>query len=1027
MTADTTNNDVDNDLEITFAADATFEGAITGVSFNGTALTATTDYVVSSGKITLKPGGGNAALRTPATANVVVAATGYDDSTVAQTITAGAVASLTVTQQPAPGAASGDAFATQPVVTLKDQYNNTCATGPSATANVVATPKAGTGAWIIGGTSTLPAVAGVATFTDLTCTVATPGNGAITFTSGTPAVDSSTFTIPTSAQTATASAATLGPAAGANNAITLTVKDSGNTDTTFNGVHNVTVSGYTAAPDSSYGTFNGTALTTLPQTISVTFTNGVVSSDLVLNNASAQTIGFSIAGVNTLETNTISITPVPASAASMTLTQEITAPLANGGQFAQQPEVTLKDAFGNTCTNDNTTVVTASKKDAGSWTLTGITTATASAGVATFTNLGATNAAAVNGAQLAFDVAGLTQITSSSVTLKPPGLAIVTGSLPSGTVGTSYSANMTATGGITPYTWSVTGLPAGLSLDTVTGLVYGIPTSAGTSSVAATVYDRDRQNASANFSLTINSPDDLAIITSSLPSGTVGTFYSETLTATGGITPYNWSAGGLPPGLGIDASSGIISGIPGAAGTSTVTAMVYDSGSQSASIDLSLAVEEISGNGRSSSSSTDTSTQNNDNIDVFVNGQKQEQSATAVTTTENGKTVTIVTVDEKKLEEKLNAEGEKAVLTIPVNTGADAVIWELNGQMVKNMESKQAAVEIKTDLASYTLPAQQINIDAVSEQIGTNVELKDIKVRIEISKSPEETVKIIENSAKAGEYTIIAPPVEFKVTCTYEDKTVEVSRYNSYVERTIAIPDGVDPTKITTGVVLNSDGTVTHVPTKIVVIDGKYYAKINSLTNSVYMVIGHSKTFSDVENHWARNYVNEMGSRLIIKGIGENNFAPDRDITRAEFVSIVGRALGLRDSGAANRFSDVKESDWFCGAVSTAYEYGIISGYGDGTFKPEKAITREEAMEMIARAMKIAGMDVNISDTDAVAQLAVFKDKDGVDGWAKKSAAACVKNDIIVGSNGMLTPDNNITRAETATIVIRTLQKAKLI
>ena len=174
---------MDHDIEVTFGADAAYEGAITGVSFNGTALTLTTDYVVSSGKVTLKPSGGKAVLRTPATANVVITATGYNSSSVSQQITAGTVASLTVTTQPAPGAASGNTFATQPVVTLKDQYGNICANGPSATANVVATAKAGTGTWMIGGDATKAAVAGVATFTNLTCTLTAPGNGAMTFTS----------------------------------------------------------------------------------------------------------------------------------------------------------------------------------------------------------------------------------------------------------------------------------------------------------------------------------------------------------------------------------------------------------------------------------------------------------------------------------------------------------------------------------------------------------------------------------------------------------------------------------------------------------------------------------------------------------------------------------------------------------------------------------------------------------------------------------------------------------------------------
>ncbi|MGE5404678.1 MAG: hypothetical protein ACM3PP_07045 [Candidatus Saccharibacteria bacterium] len=127
-------------------------------------------------------------------------ATNYANATVAQAVTAGAAvtANTMVSQQPVGPAVSGGAFATQPKVTLKDQYNNTCTNGPSATANVVASAAAGTGTWTIGGTLTQAAVAGVATFTDLTCSTITAGNGTIHFVSGAVAKDSSTFTIPAS-------------------------------------------------------------------------------------------------------------------------------------------------------------------------------------------------------------------------------------------------------------------------------------------------------------------------------------------------------------------------------------------------------------------------------------------------------------------------------------------------------------------------------------------------------------------------------------------------------------------------------------------------------------------------------------------------------------------------------------------------------------------------------------------------------------------------------------------------------------
>lgn len=414
-------------------------------------------------------------------------------------------------------------------------------------------------------------------------------------------------------------------------------------------------------------------------------------------------------------------------------------------------------------------------------------------------------------------------------------------------------------------------------------------------------------------------------------------------------------------------------------------------------------------------------------VEILVNG-KVEYAGIANTINNGDKTITTVLVDEKKVQNKLEQEGKNAVVTIPVNTKADVVIGELNGQMVKNMEEKLAVLEIKTETTSYILPAGEIKIDAVSEQIGKNVELKDIKVKVEIAKSSNDTVKIVEDSAKAGEFTIVVSPVEFTVTCTYANNVVEVKSFNSYIERNVAIPEDIDPKKITTGIVIESDGTVRHVPTKVIMISGKYFAKINSLTNSTYSVVYHPLEFKDVETHWSKEAVNDMGSRMVISGIGDGLFEPDRDITRAEFSAIVVRALGLKPGTGKNPFADVKSSDWYCGYIETAYQYGIISGYGDGNFGPMDKITREQAMTMIARTMKITGLKVEFAAGDIENLLKGFKDSDKSAEYAKTSIATCIKTGIVAGrGENMVAPKDNITRAEVATIIRRLLQKSNLI
>jgi hypothetical protein len=415
-------------------------------------------------------------------------------------------------------------------------------------------------------------------------------------------------------------------------------------------------------------------------------------------------------------------------------------------------------------------------------------------------------------------------------------------------------------------------------------------------------------------------------------------------------------------------------------------------------------------------------------VDILVNGIV-ETAATATTTKEADKTVTTVTVDDKKIEQKLEREGNSSVVTIPVKTDADVVVGQLNGQTIKNMEQKAAVLEIKTGNVTYTLPAAQISIDAVSQQIGRAVELKDIKVNVSIAKSTAETAQVVEHTANRNNYQVVVKPVDFEISCTSGDKAVDVSKFNGYVERLVAIPDGVDPSKITTGIVLNKDGTFSHVPTEVIKITDKYYAKINSLTNSTYSVIYSPKVFSDVESHWGKEAVNDMGSRLIVSGIDKETFEPDRDITRAEFAAIVVRGLGLmRPNVGKDTFKDVTKEAWYYDAVTIAYEYGIISGYGDGKFAPMDKITREEAMAMVARAMKVTNLKVEFKDNEVESILASFTDADKATTWAKAAIAQCNKAQLVTGRGANeIAPTENITRAEVAVIVRRLLQKSKLI
>ena len=190
-------------------------------------------------------------------------------------------------------------------------------------------------------------------------------------------------------------------------------------------------------------------------------------------------------------------------------------------------------------------------------------------------------------------------MTLAAATTTGSSLAITTTSLTSGQVGTAYSATLAATGGTTPYTWSLTSgtLPAGLTLNATTGAITGTPTaSANATSLTFKVTDSSSpvQTKSVTLSLTISAAT-LSITTTSLPGGQVGTAYSTTLAATGGTTPYTWSltSGTLPAGLTLNATTGAITGTPTAiANATSLTFKVTDSGSpvQTKSVTLSLTI-----------------------------------------------------------------------------------------------------------------------------------------------------------------------------------------------------------------------------------------------------------------------------------------------------------------------------------------------------------------------------------------------------------------------------------------------------
>jgi hypothetical protein len=187
------------------------------------------------------------------------------------------------------------------------------------------------------------------------------------------------------------------------------------------------------------------------------------------------------------------------------------------------------------------------------------------------------------------DAAGATTTKDFSISITAS-LAIATTSLPNGTTGTPYTANLTASGGAPPYTFTISAgsLPAGLNLGGG-GDITGTPSTAANATF--TVQARDAGGATATRDLSISIAAGLTIATTALPNGTAGVAYSANVTAAGGAPPYAFSIGGgsLPAGLNLG-SGGDITGTPSTPGNAAFTVQARDSAGATATRDLSISI-----------------------------------------------------------------------------------------------------------------------------------------------------------------------------------------------------------------------------------------------------------------------------------------------------------------------------------------------------------------------------------------------------------------------------------------------------
>lgn len=443
-----------------------------------------------------------------------------------------------------------------------------------------------------------------------------------------------------------------------------------------------------------------------------------------------------------------------------------------------------------------------------------------------------------------------------------------------------------------------------------------------------------------------------------------------------------------------------------------------------------------SGKGNSSSPSA-SPTPTKDNTIIKINGE-DKRIGTENKSVENGISKVEVSVDpatmEKIIDNAVKAGNSNLTKTnnlVEVNVvdrTANVAVVGLNGEIVKKLEQNNFDVLIKNGDVAYNIPAKEFTVDAVAQKLEVNQEkLQDIKFEIQIKQLSKEQQKMYANQIEANKSEMLISPMEFDVVAKVmrtdgTSQDVVIKSFEQYVERIFEIPSTINPNEITTGIVFNENQTYNHVPTNVFEKDGKYYAKVSSLTNSTYSVIKNPIKLDVVKGHWSESAVNDMASRLVL--VDYKTFKPDSKLTRGELAEYLVRALGIyrEDNIVSSKFKDVKDTDPHAKAIALATEWKIIGGYKDGTFKANAFVTREEAMVMYANAMDVVKYPVTV---DGSSYLANTKEASG---WSKASVKKVVESKIFNGkASGKLGLKDPITHAEALTAIKNFLIGSELI
>lgn len=343
--------------------------------------------------------------------------------------------------------------------------------------------------------------------------------------------------------------------------------------------------------------------------------------------------------------------------------------------------------------------------------------------------------------------------------------------------------------------------------------------------------------------------------------------------------------------------------------------------------------------------------------------------------------------------------------------GVDVIAVEVNGVTLE--------VNIADAASGVTLDIKPAPTSAVSSVSSDPIASDPIEFQAFPPPAPGDGATVAPGGSVPFAFTGFDAGMAVSFTLTGENAagaTLAANDLNPKVAGPLAATGKLDPKYLTLAKV--TDKGLEYLAGSVDPDTGKLNGKIHS--SGIYVVVEHKVDFNDIASvkSWAGDAISISASKGIINGIGSNKFNPTGDVTRAEFATLLVKALGLSTNGVTEKFDDVKDGAWYQPYVAAAAKAGLVNGRSATKFDPTAKITRAEIATMAANGLTKVLNYKDVSNVDSV--LAKFNDASGIQAFAKSSVALLTDEGIVQGKTASkFDPKGYASRAEAAVIIYK--------